>query len=164
MINFIKQFGACFALLCFLVSCADDNHQQGFEMENDTFGMANNEGEALSADLSAEAGDRVFFDFDVAELNSNAVYTLNRQISWVRAHNIKSITIEGHCDERGTREYNLGLGQKRANAVKEYLQSALPDVQLNVISYGKDKPIKVDDNASDSERYKQNRVAVTIIG
>ena len=72
-------------------------------------------------DFIVSVGDRVYFDYDSAELDSDAQELLQHQAAWLKQYNKTSITIEGHCDERGTREYNLALGEKRAQAVKSYL-------------------------------------------
>ena len=75
-------------------------------------------------DLIVNVGDRVFFGYDSAELDADAQELLQHQAAWFKQHNILSVTIEGHCDERGTREYNLALGEKSAQAVKNYLKTS----------------------------------------
>lgn len=149
------------ALMLVLTSCTE-NAPMDFD-DQGAAPISDGVGDTLSEKMKSEAGDRVFFRYDSSELDSNSVATLNRQIAWIRSNNIKSITIEGRCDERGTREYNLGLGERRANAVAEYMHNALPNVTINVVSYGKDRPIEVS-NASIEEAYRQNRVAVTVVG
>ena len=114
------------------------------------------------ADLVAAAGaDRVLFEYDSVELSGEAQATLARQADWLRRYPAVSFTVEGHADERGTREYNLALGDRRANAVKNYLaaQGVSAD-RISTISYGKERP---EVQGSDEESYAQNRRAVTVI-
>ena len=112
-------------------------------------------------DLVLNVGDRVFFDFDKYSLNADAQATLQRQAAWLIKHSGSQIAVEGHCDERGTREYNLGLGEHRANAVKEYLVSLGVDAgRIETISYGKERPVALGPNESS---WSQNRRGVTTI-
>ena len=106
-------------------------------------------------------GDRVLFDYDSSELSSEAKLTLDKQSRFLRANSDLTFTIEGHCDERGTREYNLALGEKRATAVRDYLviEGISPD-RIRVISYGKEKPAVV---GSNDMAWSKNRRAVTTI-
>lgn len=153
----------CGALL-FVVSCSDQTVQPEFVPEQGQEFNTFESSDALMTSFKSQAGDTAFFDFDRSDLNENAIATLNAQIEWIRRNQIKSITVEGHCDERGTREYNLGLGQRRADAVANYLRDGLPGVEINVISYGKDKPIDVVNAVSIDEVYRQNRVAIVKVG
>ena len=106
-------------------------------------------------------GDRVLFDYDSAKLDSSAKILLDAQSRFLRANTDLNFIIEGHCDERGTREYNLALGEQRATAVRDYLviQGVDPD-RIKVISYGKEKPAVV---GSNNMAWSKNRRAVTII-
>lgn len=111
-------------------------------------------------DLIVNVGDRVFFGYNSAELDSDAQELLQDQVAWVKQHNA-SITIEGHCDERGTREYNLALGEKRAQAVKNYLTGmGVPSSRISTISYGKERPAVV---GSNDGAWSQNRRSVTTV-
>ena len=106
-------------------------------------------------------GDRVFFDNDSTELNSQAQATLARQAQWLQQYNRYTFTIEGHADERGTREYNIALGAKRAQAVRNYLVAQGIDPQrMRTISYGKERPVAV---CNDISCWSQNRRAVTVL-
>ena len=106
-------------------------------------------------------GDRVFFDFDKFSLQGAARRVLERQADWLRTYANVSITIEGHADERGTREYNLALGDRRANAAKEYLVSlGIGSARLSTISYGKERP---DALGSSEAAWAQNRRGVSVI-
>jgi peptidoglycan-associated lipoprotein len=112
-------------------------------------------------DLAATAGDRVFFAFDRADISSEGQQILRRQAEWLRRYPQVSVTIEGHCDERGTREYNLALGERRAQAVKNVLVAmGIPASRVSTISYGKERPIIV---GSSEESWAQNRVGITAV-
>jgi len=112
-------------------------------------------------DLEASAGDRVFFAFDRSDISPEGRETLTRQADWLRRYPNVTVTIEGHCDERGTREYNLALGERRAQAVKNVLvASGIPASRISTISYGKERPIVV---GSNEEAWAQNRVAITTV-
>ena len=109
-------------------------------------------------DLIINVGDRVFFAYDSAELDADAQELLLYQAAWFKEHDILSITIEGHCDERGTREYNLALGEKRAQAVKNYLNGLAVFPVINTLSYGKERPAVI---GSNDGAWSQNRRSVT---
>ncbi len=110
-------------------------------------------------DLATNVGDRVFFAYDSYDLAPEARDTLNRQVEWLNRYPNLNITVEGHSDERGTREYNIALGDRRATAVKNYLVSmGVPATRLNTISYGKEQPAVV---GSDASSWAQNRRGVT---
>ena len=112
-------------------------------------------------DLAATAGDRVFFAYDQSTISSEGQQILERQAQWLKRYAQVSVTIEGHCDERGTREYNLALGERRAQAVKNVLVAlGIPAARIQTISYGKDRPIVV---GSDEGGYAQNRVGITTV-
>jgi peptidoglycan-associated lipoprotein len=112
-------------------------------------------------DFVVNVGDRVFFESDSSELGSTAVGTLEKQASWLAKYPRYSFTIEGHADERGTREYNFALGARRAEAVKNYLSAkGVSASRIRTISYGKERPVAVCDNIS---CWSQNRRAVTIL-
>ena len=118
-------------------------------------------GKETPADKLISVGDRVLFDYDSAELSNDAKLILDKQSRFLRANTDMTFTIEGHCDERGTREYNLALGEQRATAVRDYLviEGISPD-RLRVISYGKEKPAVVGAN---DMAFAKNRRAVTTI-
>ena len=114
-----------------------------------------------AADKLIAVGDRVLFDYDSAKLDSSAKILLDAQSRFLRANSDLNFIVEGHCDERGTREYNLALGEQRATAVRDYLviQGIDPD-RIKVISYGKEKPAVIGSNGM---AWSKNRRAVTII-
>jgi peptidoglycan-associated lipoprotein len=112
-------------------------------------------------DLAATAGDRVFFAFDRSDINGEGQQTLQKQAGWLQHYPNVYVRIEGHCDERGTREYNLALGERRANAVKNVLVAeGIPATRISTISYGKERPIAL---GHDEEAWAQNRVAITTV-
>ncbi len=112
-------------------------------------------------DLVVNVGDRVFFDFDKSVIVAAAEKTLKRQAAWLKQFPSVSVTIEGHCDERGTREYNLALGERRATAVKNFLVAlGIGSSRIATISYGKERP----DALGHSEAaWSQNRRGVTVV-
>lgn len=113
-------------------------------------------------DFLAQAGsDRIFFGTDDYSVDAEDRATLDRQAAWLRKYPNVRVTIEGHCDERGTREYNFALGDRRANAAKDYLASAgIPASRMTTISYGKERPAAT---GSDENAWAQNRRAVTVL-
>lgn len=114
------------------------------------------------ADFIAQAGsDTVYFETDSYDLDPEDRALLDSQARWLVANPSVSVTIEGHCDERGTREYNLGLGERRANAASNYLAArGVSATRMTVISYGKERPVAL---GSDPASWAQNRRAVTVV-
>ena len=118
-------------------------------------------GPGSQQDLAATAGDRVFFDYDRSDLSPEGRLTLERQAQWLKRYPNVTVTIEGHTDERGTREYNISLGQRRAETVKNVLIAlGIPASRLSTISYGKERP---EVPHSDEKSFAQNRRAVTVV-
>ncbi len=112
-------------------------------------------------DFIVNVGDRVFFDTDSSELSQQARATLDKQAQWLNQYGRYAFLIEGHADERGTREYNIALGARRAQTVREYLVSRGVSAQrMRTISYGKERPVAVCDDIS---CWSQNRRAVTVL-
>jgi peptidoglycan-associated lipoprotein len=112
-------------------------------------------------EFQVSVGDRVFFVTDSSSLSPQAQETLNRQIQWLMQYSQYTFTIEGHADERGTREYNLALGARRAQAVRDYMIAhGIPANRMRTISYGKERPVAVCDDIS---CWSQNRRAVTAL-
>jgi peptidoglycan-associated lipoprotein len=112
-------------------------------------------------DFQVNVGDRVFFDFDSSVLRDDGKATLQKQAAWLAKYPSVRLTVEGHCDERGTREYNLALGARRADTTKEYLVSlGVAASRMDTISYGKEKPVCVESNEG---CWAQNRRAVSVI-
>jgi peptidoglycan-associated lipoprotein len=112
-------------------------------------------------DFVDNVGDRVWFGFDSAEVSDEGRAILDKQAAWLKEYGSTNITVEGHCDERGTREYNLALGQKRASSVKRYLIAAgVPASRVDTVSYGKERP---EATGSSDEAWAQNRRGVSVI-
>ena len=114
------------------------------------------------ADFVDNVGDRVFFDFDKSNIRADGMDTLKRQAEWLNRYPNYVVTINGHCDKRGTVEYNLALGARRAEAAKEKLSAFGVDAaRIKVVSYGKNRPIVEQDGSEWA--YQQNRVAITVL-
>jgi peptidoglycan-associated lipoprotein len=112
-------------------------------------------------DFVVNVGDRVFFESDQSTLTPQARATLDNQAQWLQRYTQYTFTVEGHADERGTREYNIALGARRAQTVREYLSSRGVNPQrMRTISYGKERPVAVCDDIS---CWSQNRRAVTVL-
>ena len=112
-------------------------------------------------DFVVNVGDRVFFESDSTDLTSTATATLDKQSQWLGRYPRYTFTIEGHADERGTREYNFSLGARRAQSVRDYLTSkGIPSNRMRTVSYGKERPVSV---CNDISCWSQNRRAVTLL-
>ena len=107
-------------------------------------------------------GDTVLFTVDKSDLRPDALEVLNSQLKWLEDKKFLPITIQGHADEQGTREYNLALGARRATAVKNYfLAKGIEPGRINIVTYGKERPLRV---CSNEECWSKNRRAVTVVG
>ena len=127
----------------------------------DQAGLASAGAPGSQQDFVVNVGDRVFFETDSTELTPQARATLEKQAQWLQTYNQYAFTIEGHADERGTREYNIALGARRAQTVREYLASRGVSAQrMRTISYGKERPVAV---CNDISCWSQNRRAVTLL-
>ena len=149
----------------FLASCAATKTDQGGDVDAASSASSSSSDGSINAgtqeDLIVNVGDRVFFEFDSSELTVDAQATLDAQAAWLSQYSDTDITIEGHADERGTREYNLALGDKRAFAVYSYLAQAGVDTnRMDYVSWGKERPEVI---GSDETAYSQNRRGVTIV-
>lgn len=144
-----------------------DNTQYGNPQDNSAdSGNNNGAGQILPGSqeeflqMVGMNGDRVFFDTDRFNIDAADQATLQAQAQWLSRYPNKSVVIEGHCDERGTRDYNLALGERRANAAKNYLASLGVDAsRIQTVSYGKERPASAGSNA---QAWADNRRAVTI--
>ncbi len=111
--------------------------------------------------FNVQVGDRVFFATDSSELDSVAIQTLTRQARWLNQYTNASIVVEGHADERGTRDYNLALGARRATVARNFLLSqGVTAERIRTVSYGKERPVAL---CSDESCWGQNRRAVTVV-
>ena len=124
-------------------------------------GMAGAATPGSQQDFVVNVGDRVFFDSDQTDLSPQATATLDKQIRWLQTYPRYTFVIEGHADERGTREYNLALGARRAQSVRSYMVGhGINPARLRTISYGKERPVAV---CNDISCWSQNRRAVTVL-
>ena len=151
--SMIKAFAAIAAMI--VMAACSSNEQQAAAPATTTVTPGS------VADFRQNVGDRVFFDTDMSNIREDGRQTLNRQAEWLKKYTNYPITIEGHCDERGTREYNLALGERRATAVKKMLVAlGVPANRVSTISYGKERPAVVGSNEA---AYAQNRRGVTVV-
>ncbi len=150
------------ALSLALAGCASKKNLPNNAGELGLNGGAGSATPGSPQDFTVNVGDRIFFDTDSTAINSASAQTLDRQAQWLAQYPNYAITVEGHADERGTREYNLALGARRAAAAKQYLASrGVPANRMKTISYGKERPVAVCDDIS---CWSQNRRAVTVLG
>ncbi|MFG1298431.1 peptidoglycan-associated lipoprotein Pal [Xanthobacter sp. V3C-3] len=148
------RFAALFGFALALAACANNQNQNA--------GVGGAGGPPGSPqEFVVAVGDRVFFESDQTDLTPQARATLDRQAQWLQQWNRYTFTIEGHADERGTREYNIALGAKRAQSVRDYLASrGIDSSRMRTISYGKERPVAV---CNDISCWSQNRRAVTVL-
>ena len=151
----MKTFKAFAAIAAMIVMAACSNQQEAAAPATTTVTPGS------VADFRQNVGDRVFFDTDMSVIREDGRQTLNRQAEWLKKYAQYQITIEGHCDERGTREYNFALGERRANAAKQYLVAqGIPAARIKTVSFGKENP---DPPGSDEAAWARNRRAVTAL-
>ena len=153
----IKMLGA-FAAVALLAACA----QQTKTAQTGT-GAAATSGPVPGSeeDLVANVCDRVFYDFKKSNLKPDARATLDRQSAWLAKYPSVTVQVAGNCDERGTEEYNLALGQRRANSAASYLEAkGVAKSRVSTSSYGKDRPTAAGDN---EQAWAQNRNAITSV-
>ena len=154
MSNFKKILWVAFASLA-LTACATQKKAGTGQMQSDVY-----TGTDTVEYLATGVKDRVFFATNKSTLTTASRDTLRKQAAWMRKKKDLTFTIEGHADERGTREYNLALGERRANAVKDYLMTyGISGNRLSVISYGKERPVN---SGSTPLAWSQNRRSVTV--
>jgi peptidoglycan-associated lipoprotein len=129
---------------------------------NDSLASAGVATPGSQQDFVVNVGDRVFFQTDSSELTPQSRSTLDKQAQWLQQYGSYAFTIEGHADERGTREYNIALGARRAQTVRDYLAArGVQPQRMRTISYGKERPVAV---CNDISCWSQNRRAVTVLG
>ncbi|MCE1237584.1 MAG: peptidoglycan-associated lipoprotein Pal [Hyphomicrobiales bacterium] len=154
------KFAAVVATTLTLAACASQQDNAGDGAGGMGAGGAATPGS--QQDFVVNVGDRVFFTVDSSDLTPEARGTLDRQAAWLGRYPRYAVTIEGHADERGTREYNIALGARRATATRDYLMArGVPSTRLKTISYGKERPVAVCDQEN---CWNQNRRAVTVLG
>ncbi|GLK69339.1 peptidoglycan-associated lipoprotein [Hansschlegelia plantiphila] len=162
----IGKAGKIAAALCavmLLGACAKKTGD-GLDGANGGYGANGGRGgpPGSTQDFVVNVGDRVFFETDSTELTSTARSILDKQASWLSRYPRYAITVEGHADERGTREYNFALGARRSQVTRDYLAArGVGGGRIKTISYGKERPVAVCDDIS---CWSQNRRAVTVLG
>ena len=183
MINIIRCFLICF-LVINIISCTSQNEkvivegassevsssveesENAIEKDNQNINIEDDLSETtkISKILNeklVEVGDRVFFDYDKSSFRKEGIETLKRQAKFMLANQDITVTIEGHCDARGTREYNLALGERRAYSVKSFLTSlGVEESRVSIISFGKEKLQSLENN---EKAWAQSRTAITVI-
>lgn len=148
------RIAAAFAAALTIAACANRPGE-------DQAGLAGAAVPGSQQDFVVNVGDRVFFESDSTELSGQARATLDKQAQWLQNYNRYAFTVEGHADERGTREYNIALGAKRAQVTRDYLAARGVDPsRMRTISYGKERPVAV---CNDISCWSQNRRAVTVL-
>lgn len=148
-----------FAVALVVVAVAGCSSRQA--LDETAAGYGANAAPGSNEDFSLNVGDRVFFSVDQVTLSDTAKTTLQRQAQWLQLYPQHQVTIEGHADERGTREYNLGLSAQRAEVTRSYLASlGVEPHRMRVLSYGKERPVAACENES---CWSQNRRAVTVL-
>ncbi len=149
----VLRFAAVMMAALAIAGCA--------KQQADQTAMAGTAVPGSQQDFVVNVGDRVFFETDSSELTPQARATLDKQAQWLSNYGQYAFTIEGHADERGTREYNIALGARRAQTVREYLVSRGVSAQrMRTISYGKERPVAL---CNDISCWSQNRRAVTVL-
>jgi len=150
------KLAAVLAVALSMGACANKNGMGGADGA-----MAGAATPGSQQDFVVNVGDRVFFESDQTDLTPQAVATLEKQVRWLHTYNRYSFTIEGHADERGTREYNIALGARRAQSVRSFFASrGIAPQRMRTISYGKERPVAV---CNDISCWSQNRRAVTVL-
>ena len=149
--------------LSILAACSNSGNPFGGNSDDTFFG--NNMGDVSNPSSPAyfqqAIGDRVFFAIDQSSLSPEGMDLLNSQATWLMTNGDYEIIVEGHADEQGTRDYNVALGARRANSVKEYLNSlGVAASRIQTVSYGKERPIEI---CSKESCYSVNRRAVTVL-
>jgi peptidoglycan-associated lipoprotein len=157
MLRIVRRAGIIAALMAGLAVSACANKQA-----TDSLASAGVAAPGSQQDFVVNVGDRVFFESDSSELTIQSRATLDKQAAWLQQYDNYTFTIEGHADERGTREYNIALGARRAQAVRDYLAArGIQPSRVRTVSYGKERPVAV---CNDISCWSQNRRAVTVLG
>ena len=155
----MNMLGA-FAAVALLSACASHNETAATAGSGSTVATAG-PAPGSQEDLVRNVGDRVFFEYDRSVLQADGRSTLDRQAAWLKQYAANNVQVAGNCDERGTEEYNIALGQRRANSARDYLVAAgVAGSRITTVSYGKDRPSAL---GSDEQAWAQNRNAITSV-
>ena len=157
----MKLIGAL-GLAALLAACGNENANTGAASGmGATAAPTGAAAPGSEADLVANVGDRVYFALNRSTLSSDAEATLDRQATWLSRYPQATVLIAGNCDDRGTEEFNIALGERRANAARDYLVAkGVSAARVSTISYGKDRPTALGD---DEQAWQQNRNAITSV-
>ena len=160
MVNLFKKL-ICITGLSLLCAC-ESSRDEAQESFANVPSIEDNELRGSAAEFITNAGDRVFFGYDTSSIDQEGAEILRRQAEWLKVNPAYRVLIEGHCDERGTREYNIGLGERRADSAAKFLEhNGVDSSRIRTISYGKDRPISAE--GSQEEVHRVNRVAISVI-
>ena len=155
----IKTVGALAMLALLAAACSEDKPMTTGQTTGAAAAAAPGIAPGSEEDLKTNVGDRVFFDFDKSNVRADGKDVLDRQAAWLGKYGQVNVQIAGNCDERGTEEYNIALGQRRANSARDYLVAkGVASGRITTISYGKDRPTAL---GSNEDAWKQNRNAIT---
>jgi len=153
------KFAAALVLALGAAACSSNKDNMA---DGSGFGAGGAATPGSAQDFVVNVGDRVFFETDSTDLTATAVATLDKQAQWLQRYPNYTFIVEGHADERGTREYNFSLSARRAQTVRDYLISrGIPGNRFRTVSYGKERPVAV---CNDISCWSQNRRAVTVLG
>ncbi len=155
----LKKLLIILTSLIALTSCQSSKYMKNVNENSDGLWTG---GQEINPELAPGIASTIFFKYDSSTIDSENKELLDRQVAWWKSNNQQpAIAIEGHCDDRGTREYNLALGERRANIVKQYMVAkGIPLSKVDTISYGKERPLAIGD---DELTHSKNRRAVTTV-
>jgi peptidoglycan-associated lipoprotein len=155
------RFAAAFVIAMGAAACSSNKDTTASTGPGGGFGVGGAATPGSAQDFVVNVGDRVFFESDSTDLTPTAVATLDQQAQWLQRYPRYTFLIEGHADERGTREYNFSLSARRAQTVRDYLTSrGIGASRFRTVSYGKERPVAV---CNDISCWSQNRRAVTVL-
>jgi peptidoglycan-associated lipoprotein len=155
------RFAAAFVIALGAAACSSSKDTTASTGQAGGFGAGGVASPGTAQDFAVNVGDRVFFDSDSTDLTPTAIATLDKQAQWLQRYPRHTFLIEGHADERGTREYNFSLSARRAQTVRDYLTSrGVGASRFRTVSYGKERPVAV---CNDISCWSQNRRAVTVL-
>ena len=163
----ISNLLALFTALFFLGACASVKTTDSGDADSGSASIAGVDsvdgvyvGSDTVKELATGVPDRVFFAYDSYSVTTRGLVTLQKQAKWMEGNSSSTVIVQGHCDERGTREYNLALGERRANSAKDYVVGyGIDPSRISTISYGKERPVAT---ASSESAWMKNRRAVTV--
>jgi peptidoglycan-associated lipoprotein len=155
------KFAAALALALAAAACSSNKDAADAAGAGAGFGVGGAATPGSAQDFVVNVGDRVFFETDQTDLTPTAIATLDKQAQWLSRYPQYTFLVEGHADERGTREYNFSLSARRAQNVRDYLASrGIPASRIRTVSYGKERPVAV---CNDISCWSQNRRSVTVL-